>query len=70
MLRNELLLCQFPGDHPESGERTTIKIKLKGLSKPNFTSQDVLCTHNVLSGPNLLGQLTALHCAEVQVLIE
>lgn len=37
--------------------------------------QLVLCsavtgTHDVLSGPDLLGQLAALHCTQVQVLVE
>lgn len=69
-LRNEPLLCQSPEGRPGSREE-------KETSEPRGNKCDCSrltwlspCTYDVLRGADLLGQLAALHGAQVQVLIE
>ena len=72
LFRNEPLLCPSPGGRPGSGEETR---GIRGRKSDDDTASSVLVvlrewTYDVLSGADLLGQLAALHCAEVQVLVE
>lgn len=71
-LRSELWLCPSPGGHPGSGDERRVKWEGHQSTGTDFTASSPLslCTYYVLSGTNLLGELTALHRAEVQVLVE